>query len=182
MNSFRLIAVVIASTSFFANANLSNIPSGFVSIANEAGVPSDVFYSIAIRESRVATNKNRSIPWPWAVNHRGTALYFRDRDSMYSYLKKLVQEGDRNFDMGLVQTNWRWHNHRYASLWEATNPVTSATAGAAYLRELIDKNEGDVWKAVGKYHSPGNKSRASNYRQAVKQICCSEVNPLCCEY
>ncbi|WP_367180799.1 transglycosylase SLT domain-containing protein [uncultured Shewanella sp.] len=99
---------------------------------------------------------------------------------MYYFLDKLTNHKITHFDFGSVQTSWRWHSWRYNSLWQATHPRKNIKAGATYLKELMKTHTGDVWKAVGQYHSPSSPKRAHHYSQSVRQICCKKVNSICC--
>lgn len=149
--------------------NYIQIPPEFFKVSGEKNVPADLLFAITLAESKLKTNKGRVLPWPWTVNHRGTPLRFSTRKEMYDYCQGLVNKGDRLFDVGFAQVNWRWHSERFESLWDATEPLTNLRGAASYLRERYDVT-GNWWVAVGEYHNPGDINLARNYSNTVRKI------------
>ncbi|VAW60963.1 hypothetical protein MNBD_GAMMA08-309, partial [hydrothermal vent metagenome] len=105
----------------------ASVPSAYSDIAEEYGIPDVLFYSIALTESE---KPNVKLPWPWAANIDGKGVYFDTQSEMYTHLSKLVKQGQLNFDVGIMQINWRWNHHIFTSLKSATDPYTNMRGGA----------------------------------------------------
>ena len=168
------IAALLAMSAYDANAriptgrgDLIDVPPVYRAVASEYNHPAAIVYSIALAESGNDYHGAR-LPWPWAVNHGGTPLYFDTREEAYNYLAPLVASGQCNFDVGLMQVNWCWHKDRFSSLWDALDPVTNIRAGASILREEYNRL-GSYEAAVGAYHSR-TAHRANAYRERVRKI------------
>lgn len=71
-------------------------------------------------------------------------------------------------DIGVMQVNWYWHQHRFSSLTQAWQPMVNLQVGAEILRECFEQTH-DWWQAVGHYHAPNHAKRAEAYRRRVKQ-------------
>lgn len=144
-------------------------------VAEENQVPAKLFYSVILNESRSLTSsgeRSKVLPWPWTINHRGEPHFFPTREKAYLFARSLVDRGDKQFDVGLGQMNWRWHEERFRDLWEAFDPYTNLNAAARHLREQFERPECNSWElAVGCYHRPGqriqDKEFAKNYTQRV---------------
>lgn len=149
----------------FPSISEAAVPEAYRAIAREYGIPDVLLYSVALTESEKSDVK---LPWPWVANVEGRGIYFNTRQEMYSHLSALVREGRLNFDVGIMQVNWRWNKHVFSSLMDATDPYINMRGGASILRELYLKH-GSFEIAVGKYHSPNNQNRASAYRERVRK-------------
>lgn len=172
----RVILIVmlglVASCSF---ANQNNVPSMYQLVAEENRIPAKLFYALILNESRSLTSsaeQKKILPWPWTVNHRGQPHFFPSREQAYLFAKALVDRGEKQFDVGLGQLNWRWQEQRFDDLWEAFDPYTNLMAAAQHFREQYDRPECNSWElAVGCYHRPGqreqDKNIARNYTQRV---------------
>ena len=69
-------------------------------------------------------------------------------------------------DVGLMQVNYEiWSRRLKMNLEELLIPKNNILAGAYILRHYYDIT-GNIWKAVGKYHS-GDPDRAYNYEIKV---------------
>ena len=143
------------------------VPKAYQSVAQQYGIPADVLYAIALTESRHTLGPGIARPWPWTANVQGKPYYFRSRQEMSSFLNKLLRQGNRKFDVGLMQISWRHHGHRFDSLDQAIDPLTNLQAGAAYLRYLTRKQ--GMEKAIGMYHTgeAGPVSRQQQYKRMV---------------
>ena len=170
-----LLIVLLGLVSVSAIANQSNVPDMYRLVAEENRVPAKLFYALILNESRSLTSSGESskvLPWPWTINHRGQPHFFPSREKAYLFAKSLLDRGDKQFDVGLGQLNWRWQEQRFKGLWEAFDPYTNLNAAAQHLREQYGRPECNSWElAVGCYHRPGqriqDKERARNYTQRV---------------
>ena len=109
----------------FCNAVYASVPPAYTLIANEFGIPDKLLYAVALTESLHPEYKK---PWPWAANIDGKAFYFESRDEMFLYLSRIARNKS-NFDVGIMQTNWKWQKHRFDSLRDATDPLVNIRAG-----------------------------------------------------
>ena len=166
MNLLALFCLVIALSIPVASVAGDAVPPAYRSMGIEYGIPPEILYSIALTESGKSYRGLR-LPWPWTVNHGGKGLYFPSRQAAYDYLSQVLSRGQKNFDVGLMQVNWRWNAHVFGSLWEALDPYENLRGGASILRSHYVRL-GSFEDAVGAYHSPGNASRANAYRERVR--------------
>lgn len=46
--------------------------------------------------------------WPWTLNVAGRGFFFRSRDDAYGAMRALIAAGRYDFDVGIMQVNWRY--------------------------------------------------------------------------
>jgi len=156
----------------------AEIPSLYQEVAQANRIPAKLFYALILNESRSqVTNVDTKtvLPWPWTINHRGTPHYFETRETAYSFMNSLIEEGDENFGVGLGQIHWSWHSHRFEKPSDALDPLINLTVSAQYFREQFEKTECNNWKlAVGCYHrssqKPEDKEIARQYTNRVLKL------------
>lgn len=127
----------------------------FALSALSRGFSPTVLYSIAQVESGGR---------PWTINLAGEPHRFASKQQAVAFAKSLVSAGRSDFDVGLMQVNWRWHRERFASIEEAFDPITNIRVAAEILQANLLRAGSDVRRAVGLYHS-GSPERARNYLQ-----------------
>lgn len=152
----------------------TKIPLMYQLVAEENLVPTKLFYALILNESRSRTS-NKTLPWPWTINHKGKSHFFASRREAFLFAKALVAKNDKSFDVGLGQLNWRWHSERFDSLWEAFEPYKNLSAAADHFREQYERPECNKWElAVGCYHRPSQRYRdkqiAQNYTKRVIKL------------
>ncbi len=173
-----VLLIILGIHTVSTMADIVNIPQMYQIVAEEKRVPTKLFYAIVLNESRSRVSslkKNKLLPWPWTVNYKGIGHYFKSREKAYMFASSLLNNGDKNFDVGLGQMNWRWHEGRFNGLWEAFDPYTNLSAAAKHFREQYDRPECNSWElAVGCYHRPGqsevDKELAIKYSQRVIKL------------
>lgn len=163
------VSVLVVSTLTHSAYNTKDIPQGFYQVAKEEKVPVKILWAMALNESQAKTNYGRVIAWKYAMNHKGKGYYFLTAEDLIKKAKSLLAAGDKNFDVGIGQINYRYHGHNFLSLEEMVNPYNNLKYAASYLKSHL-KDKGDWWDAVGKYHSPANGKHAEKYRKLVKKI------------
>ena len=166
MKSFAFICLIITLSIPVSSVAGDVIPPAYRQTGVEYGIPPVILYSIALTESGKSFRGQR-LPWPWTVNHGGKGLYFPSRRAAYDYLSQVLKGGEKNFDVGLMQINWRWNAGVFDSLWESLDPYANLRGGASILQSHYVRL-GSFEGAVGAYHSPGNATRASAYRERVR--------------
>jgi hypothetical protein len=137
------------------------------SAASETGVPLPVLHAIAIVESgRNASGHIR--PWPWTVNVAGKGYWFETRELAVAFAQARLDEGQRSFDVGCYQINYRWHGGAFPSLGAMFEPGANARYAAGFLRQLHDEF-GDWSAAAGAYHSR-TEEHATAYRTRFDKV------------
>lgn len=111
------------------------------------GFPKEIAFGLAMNES-----KHKGKPWPWTINVRGQGWFFKDRMSAYKAAQYLLDNGITSFDVGTHQVNWKWHQKRFTSLWDAFQPEVNYRVAHQIYREEF-KATGDAGKAIMRYHS-----------------------------
>lgn len=136
-------------------------------VAKEEGVPANLLYAISRAES---TNPKIRKVWPWTINVRGKGYYFPTREKAYVAIMLLLKNGIDLVDIGLMQTNWYWHNDKLIHPWKALDPEYNIRVGARILRECYDQ-KADWWHCAGEYHTKSNTperaARAKRYQKNV---------------
>ncbi len=98
-----------------------------------------------------------------SVRAHNFARRFKDQASAAAFGDKLLRQGYKNMDVGLMQVNWRFHGENFASMHDALSPNKNAT----YAVEYLSSHEGNTWwKKVGRYHS-GTQKHAKKYIKLV---------------
>lgn len=168
----------------FSSAATAVIPPAYELIAQRYGLPSEVFFSIAMVESgKLETGKTRDrrfLPWPWTLNIDEKPYYFERREdaeaALMAALMKAEKEGKvGKVAVGLGQIYMPAHIGAFTSPLQALDPTTNLHYAAKLLVEhyiwTIKQGRPDWWIAVGRYHSPGNESAAKKYRELVFSRC-----------
>ncbi|MEP5154365.1 transglycosylase SLT domain-containing protein, partial [Planktotalea sp.] len=65
---------------------------------------------------------------------------------------ELIAKGERSFDLGCFQLNYRWHGAEFVSLDQMISPKENALYAAKFLKALYAEF-GDWTEAAGAYHS-----------------------------
>ncbi len=144
-----------------------SVPVGYREIAAERDVPQSVLYAVALTESgRRVVPAGVYRPWPWTLNVAGRGYFFDSRQQAWQALREQLKDGKRSIDIGLMQVNWRYHQSRLGSPWQALDPYHNLSVGAEILQECYITRQ-DWWASVGCYHSPSNQRRADEYRRRV---------------
>lgn len=130
--------------------------------ARDAGLPEDVLIAL----SRVETGRGASrTPWPWALNHRGTAHYPDSRAAALTQVRAWLAAGETSFDVGCFQINMRWHGEHFSTLEQMIDPQRNADYAARFLGQLYAET-GSWETSIGYYHSR-SPDLARAYRQRV---------------
>lgn len=114
-------------------------------------VPADVMHAITrVETGRLIEGDLR--PWPWSVNLNGQANWFDSKIEALHFVFEKFRSGNRSFDAGCFQINYKWHGSKFSSIEDMFDPEISARYAAAFLRKLFEKH-GNWREAVGAYHS-----------------------------
>lgn len=119
--------------------------------AERHSIPAQILRTLTLAETGRTLNGTLR-PWPWAINHAGEGHWFASQEEMLAHAETLVASGQRNFDIGCFQLNYRWHGEAFSSLAQMSEPETNAAYAAWFLRSKYTAL-GSWQSAVGAYHS-----------------------------
>lgn len=119
--------------------------------ASESDVPIDVLRAISLAETGRTLN-GEYVPWPWAVNFKGDGRWFPDQSTALRHIQRRLDVGERNFDVGCFQINYRWHGEYFGSIDEMLDPMSNARYAAKFLSTLY-REKNDWTLAAGAFHS-----------------------------
>lgn len=145
-------------------------PPAYQLAAYQAGIPSEVLYSVALQESgtRLRGRGPQLVPWPWTLNVAGAGYRFATRaDACTALLVALQTVGPKRVDAGLMQINMGWNGHRFgvgAPPCSALDPYKNLKVGTDILAELRAQG-GDWINVAGRYHRPAGGAPAAKYRE-----------------
>jgi len=160
----KILGIIFALSALDLKAQ---VPVFYEMVANEKGVPYQLFYSIALQESG-RKFKSDKIPWPWTLNICGKGIYLDTKKEAVHFLGLAIEAGC-SVDVGLFQIHWQTHYKKFTSYSQALEPLINMRVGVKILKNQYRKNQN--WLiATGKYHSPNNQMLASKYRKAVMKI------------
>jgi hypothetical protein len=160
----------------FSRPAYSNSLQGSIwaSAASYAGINVATLYGIAVQESGMRWNDGTFRPWPWTlyinVSKNGIKAgpkRYANKQAAEQALLKLIWQGIRNVDVGIMQVNLYWHGDKVANDLALLDPRTNISVAARYLKDLNTKN--NISKTVGGYHSPSNAERGKAYANHVKK-------------
>lgn len=115
-------------------------------------------------------------PWPWAVNADGAAMYFDSKPAAVTWTRLALARGVRQVDVGCMQVNLQSHPGAFRDLETAFDPGANADYAARFLLQLQADAGGNLYQAVGYYHSR-TPDLAANYRERVAAIAAGRVPP-----
>ena len=126
--------------------------------AHRHGVPLPVLYAVGRTESGHGDRI-----FPWAINVRGRAIYPESRARAVDIAASLVARGERMFDVGCMQLNYRYHRDNFTGLWQMLDPARNVDYAARFLKRL-HRRLGNWTLAVARYHAgPHNDAAQKHY-------------------
>ena len=137
-------------------------------------LPENILLSISRVESGYQKVDGIIRAWPWTLNAGGDSAYFKTKKAALNSLKKRIESGVTNIDVGCMQINYRWHNKLFSNLSDMINPIKNVDYGARFLKKLFQRH-GSWEKAVKYYHSSKSKFNVRYYKK-VKAIWKRENN------
>ncbi|EJN2862244.1 transglycosylase SLT domain-containing protein [Salmonella enterica subsp. enterica serovar Yaba] len=145
-----------------------NVPSGYRQVAQQAGVPADLLYAMALTESGSLVPQGIR-PWPWTLNVAGTGYRYSTRQDACTALNQFMRTiNPKRIDAGLAQINLGWNGHHFDTPCDALAPYASLQVAARLLRSHYDRWQ-NWYEAAGRYHHPAGGKPAQRYRQQVSR-------------
>lgn len=153
------------------HAQASPVPAGYYAAAAEARVGPSLFYAIALTESGQSTMTAEYRPWPWSLSIDHKPHFFPTREAAFSsFIREVEHMADsgirKQLGVGLFQIEYRYHSHRFESPGQMLDPYANARVAAEIFSEGLTAAGGDVWEAVGLFHS-NTPQLAQAYQQRV---------------
>lgn len=143
-----------------------DIPYGYRQVAQQAGVPANLLYAVALTESGSRIQKSVK-PWPWTLNVAGTGYRYATRQAACSALRQFLRTASpKRIDIGLGQINLGWNGQHFASPCDALAPYPNLQYTARLLRQHYSRQQ-DWLNAAGRYHHPAGGKPAKRYRLQV---------------
>jgi hypothetical protein len=130
-----------------------------------SGIPKQKIYSMAIQESGIKMSDSKMRPWPWTINSPRGSMRFASKAEAYAAIKKLVDDGVTNVDIGIMQINLRW-NWSLIRDRDILDPKVNILTAAELLKTGMVRTNGNIRKAVAFYHS-SRTNEANSYDAAV---------------
>jgi hypothetical protein len=131
------------------------------------GLPKGLLTAIARTESGPAQGGSALRAWPWTSNIRGRGHYYDSKTEALRHLETVVGRGERSFDVGCMQLNYRWHGARFDTLEQMIDPARNVDYAARYLRDLRDET-GD-WDTATRYYHSRDPARGQAYLGRVRR-------------
>lgn len=143
-------------------------PPAYQIAAQQAGVPSEVLYAVALTESGFGI-KDYLIPWPWTLNIAGKGHFFKTQDDACAALTETLKTVPaKRVDIGLGQINFGYHGNRVSAPCDLLDPYLNLSIAADILKTQYRDNE-DWIMAMGRYHSPAGGEHAKRYRHIASR-------------
>ncbi len=164
--SFLGYAIGNQEYSFFPHSNECN--NYFEYFEQKHNIPKHLLRSISAVESGRWHKQSKSyLTWPWAVNQGGKSYYFESKSLAISAVKKMLEQGLTNIDIGCMQINLHHHPAAFLNLTQAFEPKKNIEYASYFLNSHYKQSK-DWKKAVAAYHSqlPAGK----NYAKKVFKI------------
>ena len=144
----------------------SRVPTGYESAVAPQGISPLLFYAMALTESGQSEMTAGYRPWPWTLSINGKPHFYPSRRSAGSALRAAIDYPAQQLGVGLFQIEYRYHSERFESPEAMLDPYLNSRVAAEILAEGLQRSNGDVWAAVGTFHS-GTPELAEAYRERV---------------
>jgi len=144
------------------------VPAGYEAAAGRLDFSPVLFYAMALTESGQSRMTAEYRAWPWTLSIDREAHYFPDRAAASAALKAALENEAEQLGVGLFQIEYRYHAHRFDSVDAMLDPYRNAQVAAAIFSEGLQQTDGDLWAAVGLFHS-ATPALAAAYRNRVAE-------------
>lgn|GEM_PF-2477050 len=160
----------------------ASIPSAYVQVARDFGIPPVVFYSVMMQEStkkikilKDGTTQDKLLPWPWTLNVELKSYYFATKDEAKTALRQFIATNNKRIAVGIGQIYLPSHGHLFDDVTVLLDPEINlqyaAKLLAANFQWALDQGKPNWWVAVGRYHTPSRLDLAAPYREAAFKRC-----------
>lgn len=148
--------------------SLSSLLGLIESVADRCEVPASVLLAVARAES---THPSTGEPWPWTLNVDGEGRYFSSRAQAAEAAERAIAQG-ASVDLGLMQLNWAWQQHGFASPTDALEPRANLSWACQILQSLRAEHPSSWARVIGRYHrgSLASKHKPAQQRYASRVL------------
>jgi hypothetical protein len=140
---FLVIIISCCNYSLPAQADMDEIISLINAAEVKYQIPEGLLASIAKVESGFT---------PYALNIEGKTLMLASLDEAKEKIDEAIESGVTNFDVGIMQLNYRWHGKQFVAPEKMLEPKANIEYAARLLQNLY-RQHGNWCKAVRYYHS-----------------------------
>lgn len=151
LNPHNIYAVEYQEYLFLHSSNKCS--NYFEYFEKKHNIPSHLLRAVSTVESGRWHSKSKLyLTWPWAVNQGGKAYYFESKSQAIKAVKKMLESGITNIDIGCMQINLHHHPSAFLNLNQAFDPKVNIGYAASFLKNNYNYS-GNWFKAVAAYHS-----------------------------
>jgi hypothetical protein len=148
--------------------NSNQCANYFQDLEDKHGIPQNLLRSMSVIETgRWHKTAQLYYTWPWTVNQEGKSYYFSTKDEAINLVKKKLEQGFTNIDIGCMQINLHHHPEAFTNLTEAFDPKINIEYAANFLKRNY-RISNDWKKAIALYHS--QRSAGLLYAEKVTKI------------
>jgi hypothetical protein len=122
----------------------------------EHNIPKGLLLAVAKTESNLEA---------YALNINGRPHFFKDKNIASQTIRRALDEGITNIDIGAAQINYKWHGHKFSSIEDMLSPEVNIKY-AAKLLSTLKQEHGDWHRAIRLYHS----SKPKHHRQYSRKV------------
>jgi hypothetical protein len=123
----------------------------------EHNIPKGLLLAVAKTESNLEA---------YALNISGRPHFFKDKNIASQTIRRALDEGITNIDIGAAQINYKWHGHKFSSIEDMLSPEVNIHYAAKLLAKLKQQH-GNWHKAIRIYHSSNLKYHRQYSRRVV---------------
>lgn len=123
------------------------------SAEQQFNIPKDMLAAIGKVESgKYSRYRKQTEAWPWTVYAQGKGRFFQTKLQAQQYIQSLLDQGEKNIDIGCMQINWKHHHEKFESIAHMLDPRQNVHYAGRLLLHHYHKTR-DWMKAAGNYHS-----------------------------
>ena len=168
---FQLILILI----FLPFSTLSSVAKTIIDceyiasvVEEQNDLPVGILSSISNVEAGRIIGQNPKKGWPWTVNHAGEGLIFESKYEAIKYVRKNLELGDKNMDVGCMQISIKWHSENFSTLEEAFDPKSNINYAADFLQKLYSIH--NDWNLAIKHYHSSDPNKNIKYHQKVLAV------------
>jgi hypothetical protein len=144
--------------------------TAWVDAATEHDLDPWLLYAITLEESGTLDSNGKILrPWPYQLHIKGKTLRFNSQKEAAQQIEQWEKAGIRNYDIGPLQINRRWHGHRVEHPSDLLNVSRSLHLAAYLLAETLQLSGSDKELGIGRYRSR-HEDEARAYARRIQDI------------
>lgn len=154
-----------SSSQGYGNSDKAKYNMMIYRIESKYNIPKGLLLAISKAETGVM---------PWALNVGGKAIYSSSKLKVFSIINNLLKKDIDNFDVGIMQLNFKWHGMNFSSINDMLDPIQNINYAAKFLVELKEKYKS--WHLAVKYYHSSNTSKQQKYVKKVSILWLKDKN------